>query len=169
MWCDSGTHDPREEADKVSAELRTAGLPAGVLFSSDYPSLNPGYWVTFSGVFDAEQRADQHRELLARAGFAGRVRLVSTRPVAPSTAEQPFWTAIVASTTSQGDAEAIAARLRGQGRPGAVLLSSRYSSLNPGYWVAYSGRFTDRAAADQQAQELRAIGYPGAYAREVRQ
>jgi hypothetical protein len=42
-------------------------LDAGVLFSSDFRSLRPGYWVVFSGTFsaqpDAARRADRAREL----------------------------------------------------------------------------------------------------------
>jgi len=34
------------------------GLPAvGVLVSSDYPSLHPGYYVVFSGVYDSSAAA----------------------------------------------------------------------------------------------------------------
>lgn len=32
----------------------------GVLLSSDYPSLNPGYWVVYSGIFDVDGRASEH-------------------------------------------------------------------------------------------------------------
>jgi hypothetical protein len=171
VWCDSGTHDPRTEAEKVATQLRAAGFPASIVLSSDYPSLNPDYWMTLSGVFDTQQRAQQQQEALARAGFSGRVRWVSTRPDSASGSAEggaPFWTAVVASTRTRAEADAVAARLASQGFAAAVLQSSDYSSLNPGYWVAYSGQFSDRSAADEQARRLREIGYPGVYAREVR-
>jgi len=76
VWCDHGDRDPRTEAERVAGLLRTAGIPAAVLWSSDYPSLNPGYWVTYSGVFESEQSATSHLTSLTQAGFNGRVRYV---------------------------------------------------------------------------------------------
>lgn len=50
-----------EDADIRSNEI--AAPESGVLLSDDYPSLNPGFWVVYSGVFDfdweAQQRCDQ--------------------------------------------------------------------------------------------------------------
>lgn len=55
------------EAIAVEAEATGRGLDAGVLYSSDYSSLRPGYWVVFSGVFPndggAEARASRAHEL----------------------------------------------------------------------------------------------------------
>jgi hypothetical protein len=77
VWCDWGTHDPRAPADDAARQLRAAGLPAGVLWSSDYPSLRPGYWITYSGRFSSEQAAVAHRVAVERAGIEGQVRLIS--------------------------------------------------------------------------------------------
>ncbi len=43
----------RSESDARAAKSRVAasGQPAGVLFSSDFPGLRPGYWVVFSGTY----------------------------------------------------------------------------------------------------------------------
>ncbi len=55
------------EARSIQAEATGRGLDAGVLYSSEYSSLRPGYWVVFSGDFpqadDAEARADHAHEL----------------------------------------------------------------------------------------------------------
>jgi hypothetical protein len=55
------------EATAVEAEATHRGLDAGILYSSDYSSLRPGYWVVFSGVFPnddgAEARASHAHEL----------------------------------------------------------------------------------------------------------
>jgi hypothetical protein len=55
------------EARSIQTEATGKGLDAGVLFSSDYSSLRPGYWVVFSGVFQdsegAEGRAGHAHEL----------------------------------------------------------------------------------------------------------
>jgi hypothetical protein len=43
----------RSESDARAAKSRVAasGEPAGVLLSSDFPGLRPGYWVVFSGTY----------------------------------------------------------------------------------------------------------------------
>ena len=144
-------------------------MPATILWSSDYPSLNPGYWITYSGVFDNEQSASAHLNTLARAGFSGRVRLISTRSVAQTApGEQPYWTAIVGSFTNRNEADALASRLRAQGYNAMVLFSSDFRSLSPGYWVTYIGRFWDGEGANRVAQRLRDLGFSGAYPREIR-
>jgi hypothetical protein len=55
------------EARSIETEATGRGLDAGVLFSSDYSSLRPGYWVVFSGVYPnaegAETRASRAHEL----------------------------------------------------------------------------------------------------------
>ena len=48
-------------------EATARGLDAGVLWSSDYSSLTPGYWIVFSGSFpssaEAAERASRAKEL----------------------------------------------------------------------------------------------------------
>jgi hypothetical protein len=48
-----------------------------------------------------------------------------------------------------------------------VLHSDDYSSLEPGFWVAYVGPFPDNAAAQQAVDELAGDGYDAAYVRCV--
>jgi S1-C subfamily serine protease len=48
-----------------------------------------------------------------------------------------------------------------------ILLSDDYGSLNPGYWVAYTGAFPSEAGAEAEADRLKGLGHPDAYAREV--
>jgi hypothetical protein len=51
--------DGRDKAVAVAEEARRAGLrPAGVLDSSRYPSLRPGYWMAYQGVFASEAEAN---------------------------------------------------------------------------------------------------------------
>lgn len=54
-------------ARRVQREASDAGLDAGVLNSSAFPSLRPGYWVVFSGAHgsqgDAAQRQSRARSL----------------------------------------------------------------------------------------------------------
>lgn len=53
--------EARSTADAVAA----TGEESGVLFSSDYPGLNPGYWVVFSGTFTTQSEAAAHARALA--------------------------------------------------------------------------------------------------------
>ena len=48
-----------EAATARGQELIEQGVPVGLLNSDDYPSLEPGRWVVFSGQFDSQRAADQ--------------------------------------------------------------------------------------------------------------
>ena len=58
------------EAQQRATILISRGFPAGVLYSSDFRSLNPGYWVTYSGEFDTEAQANAHARALRSAGYS---------------------------------------------------------------------------------------------------
>jgi hypothetical protein len=45
------------------------GPDVGVLASSDYSSLHPGYYVVFSGVYESQSEAQKHLSAARRAGF----------------------------------------------------------------------------------------------------
>ena len=54
-------------ARAAASKLQSQGEPGGVLFSTDHPPLNPGYWVVFSGVYTTKTEALSHaRSLLAK-------------------------------------------------------------------------------------------------------
>ncbi len=68
----------RSESDARAAKARLAGSgePAGVLFSSDYPGLRPGYWVVFSGSYSSEAAAEAQAQKLSGqfpGGYARRI------------------------------------------------------------------------------------------------
>ena len=46
-----------------------SGIPAGVLDSDAYPTLEPGEWVLFAGRFDTEAEAAREAARYAAAGF----------------------------------------------------------------------------------------------------
>jgi tetratricopeptide (TPR) repeat protein len=96
------------------------------------------------------------------------VNAISQDALGDQTVESPFWTVIVASEALRADADAGLRRLRASGGEGGVLFSSDYGSLNPNYWVVYSGRFTNKPAADQHSVDLKGQGFSVAYPREVR-
>jgi hypothetical protein len=63
-------------------------------------------------------------------------------------------------------AQARAAQHRGVAEVG-VLLSSRYSSLHPGYTVVFSGVYRSSAAATAALPAVHAKGFPSAYQARV--
>ena len=48
-----------------------------------------------------------------------------------------------------------------------VLVSDRYSSLHPGYYVVFSGIYSSRGQADTARAEAAAKGFRLAYSREI--
>jgi hypothetical protein len=62
-----GAFSSEDNARTRQSEASELGLDAGVLYSSNFSSLRPGYWVVFSGTFgtqgEAEARAARAREL----------------------------------------------------------------------------------------------------------
>jgi hypothetical protein len=55
---------------KALEALRSGlGPDVGVLASSDYSSLHPGYYVIFSGVYESQSEAQKHLSAAHRAGF----------------------------------------------------------------------------------------------------
>jgi hypothetical protein len=94
-----------------------------------------------------------------------------TTPTTPAAADTwpdgtSGWTVILASTTSQSDAAAFRDQVQASGRSAGLIDSSLYATLEPGYWVVYSGVYTSRTQAINQAEALRAT-YPGAYAARI--
>lgn len=54
------TSKGRSQAESAANKARTNGLSqVGILNSSDFSSMNPGYYVTFTGIYDTESQADR--------------------------------------------------------------------------------------------------------------
>ena len=94
----------------------------------------------------------------------------STVPSAASGDEElatPTFVAVVASSGDEATAQALAAELTERGYDSGVLRSDDHASLEPGFWVAYTGPFPDAAAAQAGADQLKGDGYTSAYPRCV--
>lgn len=64
------TSDGRGPAESAAQQARTNGLPeVGILESSDFSSLNPGYHVTFTGIYDTENEAENALPRARTSGF----------------------------------------------------------------------------------------------------
>jgi hypothetical protein len=60
---------PGQKAANASAiKLAAAGIPAGVLDSSDYSSMRPGDWIVFSGTYTTKAQADAAAKSLQAKG-----------------------------------------------------------------------------------------------------
>jgi hypothetical protein len=60
----------RAPAEAEARRAMNAGLPqAGVLDSSDYNSLNPGYYVAFTGIYDTKAQAESGLTTARSKGF----------------------------------------------------------------------------------------------------
>ena len=77
------------------------------------------------------------------------------------------FTVVLVSSSSRAEARREAERAVGAGLPGGLLRSNDFSSLNPGYWVAYAGEFDSRAEAARRAQSYAAQGFADAYPRRI--
>jgi cell division septation protein DedD len=67
---------------------------------------------------------------------------------------------------AQAQATALRAAQHGLGKVG-VLDSSRYASLQPGYYVVFTGIYGSKADADASVATARQAGFAGAYSRQV--
>jgi hypothetical protein len=75
----------------------------------------------------------------------------------------------VRTSEGRGEADAAAQTARANGLPQVgVLNSSDFSSLRPGYYVAFSGIYDTEAQAVAALPNARSKGFPTAYVREVR-
>lgn len=92
---------------------------------------------------------------------------------APSPGSSDGWpggagyTAVLASMPSRAGARTMQERAEDRGLEAGVLHSSDYGSLNPGYWVVFSGVFSDRASAAARVRSARTRDFRDAYARWV--
>jgi cell division septation protein DedD len=75
------------------------------------------------------------------------------------------WTIILASERSRDQAETKAEGFVGDGLSGVGILDTDdFSSLTPGYWAVYTGRYDSRGAAEDA---LAGVDAPDAYVRQV--
>jgi hypothetical protein len=64
------TSKGRSQAESAADKARTNGLSqVGILNSSDFSSLNPDYYVTFTGIYDTESQANAGLSNARSRGF----------------------------------------------------------------------------------------------------
>jgi hypothetical protein len=64
------------------------------------------------------------------------------------------WTIVLKSSSTKADAESAATGFQSKGDTVGILKSDDYSSLNPGYWVVFSGTFDSKSAATDGLKAL---------------
>jgi hypothetical protein len=81
------------------------------------------------------------------------------------------YTVILVSIAESAGREAAVRQAREASRRGlagtGVLLSTEHSSLHPGYWVVFTGKYGSQARAQAALPAAHAGGYPGAYPAHV--
>jgi SPOR domain len=102
---------------------------------------------------------------------------VTAAPSAPASglvdwpAARNGWTVVLVSlprAVGPDKARERAAKAKKTGLPDpGYLVSDRYPSLHPGYYVVFAGIYTTRAEAEAAVPTARAKGFGGAYARPV--
>jgi hypothetical protein len=78
------------------------------------------------------------------------------------------YTAIIESTDSVAKANEIKTQALDAGLDAGLLYSSDYGSLNPGYWVVFSGDFQTATEANSRVSDAKDLGFDGAYPRFIR-
>ncbi len=74
----------------------------------------------------------------------------------------------VPTSSGRGPAESAANKAKSNGLPEVgILNSSDYSSLNPGYYVTFSGIYDNQSQANAALSNARSKGFPTAYVRKV--
>ena len=64
------TSQGRGPAESAARQAKNNGLPeVGILESSDFSSLNPGYYVTFTGIYDTQNEAENALPRARTSGF----------------------------------------------------------------------------------------------------
>ena len=91
--------------------------------------------------------------------------VATTTTTAAGELTTPTFVAVVVSEADEATARATADELTESGFDSGVLHSDDYTSLNPGFWVAYVGPFDDVAGAQTAVSELEGAGYTAAYPR----
>jgi sporulation related protein len=142
-------------------------------------------WGAAIGVIDVERRHHRQRQAAgpvamaggeAKAGFTGDTATrfgdnpeeAGAQDTAAGHEDWPrdleAYTVIVASKRERSSAQAFADRAAQVQTPAGVLRSDGYTTLLPGYWVAFAGRFDTAKQALAEARRLRGTGFDGAYA-----
>ncbi|MEA2444301.1 MAG: hypothetical protein QOJ12_1593 [Thermoleophilales bacterium] len=68
--------DTKAEAKAKAREILGKGLPAGILNSDDFASLDPGSWLVYIGQFDSPKQAETAQAKYENAGYPGDVTFV---------------------------------------------------------------------------------------------
>jgi hypothetical protein len=95
------------------------------------------------------------------------------QPLATSSSTTGDWpggtgfTAILGSLSTEAEAVATQTQATARGLDAGVLYSSNFSSLRPGYWVVFSGSFSDVEGASTRTTRAHELGYTDAYPRFV--
>jgi hypothetical protein len=75
-----GVNPGKAAATAIATKIAAAGIPVGMLSSSDYTSMTPGDWLVFSGTYGSRAQADAAAAQMKTKGQTGAYAL----PVVPA-------------------------------------------------------------------------------------
>jgi hypothetical protein len=157
--------------------VAAAGTAAAIVVSEHRSEPGPGFEVATAAVSVAEPAAATPST--ATTARTGNTSTLPTPPEPGSAANGSTawpanvngWTIVLVSypkTFGRAQAAATAKRAAKAGLAQAgVLDSSLYASLQPGYFVVFTGVYGSKADADAAVATARQAGFPGAYSREI--
>lgn len=118
-------------------------------------------------ILELEQRLDEQSEETEESDDLENKPDEGEKGKPPEDSTSPFWTVVVALKETREEAEVYTSKLQSLGLEGAVLYSSDFSSLKPGYWVAYSGMFNNKEDAVEHSKNLKVHGFSDCYPRWI--
>ena len=174
----------RYPGDWVWASLATlviavAGAAAAIAVSDRRAEHPTAYTATAPGIAVAEPataaRTTSTRRITGDTSTLPKAPEPGTKATArgrfPWPANENGWTIVLVSypkTTGHDDAFSTATRAAKSGlEPVGVLDSDKFASLQPGYYVVFTGVFTAKTEADSSVATARQAGFAGAYSRAI--
>jgi hypothetical protein len=153
-----------------------AGTAAAIVVSDRRAAHGPRRFATATAAIPVHRpSAEPPRRIRARVGHGKLPKPPEPTRTPPGRLTWPKnangWTIVLVSypkTTSRREALQTASKAAkaGLGQVG-ILDSSRFASLQPGYFVVFAGIYGSKADADSAVATVRGAGFAGAYSRQI--
>jgi hypothetical protein len=159
--------------------IAVAGAAAAIVVSNRRAENARAYTATAPGIALAQPATVAPTTSKPRARANTSTLPKAPEPGTPARAKGRFawpvdengWTIVLVSfpkTTGHDQAYATATRAAKSGlEPVGVIDSDKYASLQPGYYVVFTGVYGGKTEADSSVATARQAGFPGAYSRAI--
>jgi len=159
--------------------VAVAGAAAAIVVSERRAEHPTAYIATAPGIAVSEPATVAPKASTPRVTGDTSTLPKAPEPGTPATSRGRFpwpvgengWTIVLVSypkTTGHDEAFSTATRAAKSGlEPVGVLDSDKFASLQPGYYVVFTGVFTAKTEADSSVATARQAGFAGAYSRAI--